>query len=320
MGERSRLGTACASAVTWMQRGIKDYLLEWQQPDERDAKRLRESLLFCAAAVNKSDVVCWLKPGGLCPFCNMSIALLKKLQERKGFSLETLDLMHDEREALKLALGVTGVLTYPVIFVRGVHVEGGFTELKRECESDSLEALLNAPRAPFEPTLPQLPGAGCQRPKLLHQAGGGRWCTYHLRIYGNVLRVHAALQVGLFALSLALTRAAQPLAGAIVLIALGFDAILFCLVGNAPFSPLGLLSTVLIWQRRGAVVTATPYKVVFLYYALTCLAFLPCVLNGSVADASPSNMTMCDGLFGQNQESLASSLLVNSTLLAILRF
>ena len=55
-----------------------------------------------------------------------------------------------KREALKLALRVEKVLTFPVIFVRGRRLPGGFTELKALHESGGLDARLAAPRALFE--------------------------------------------------------------------------------------------------------------------------------------------------------------------------
>ena len=62
---------------------------------------------------------CYLS--GLCPFCNMASALLRREQLARGFSLHVSDLLHDEREGLKAMLRADAdadaaeqALTYPV--------------------------------------------------------------------------------------------------------------------------------------------------------------------------------------------------------------
>lgn len=173
------------------------------------------------------------QPGGLCPFCNMSVELAKQVagEQRPELTCSTPNLFHDEREALKLALGIEGVLTFPVIFIRGHRIEGGYTELKAAHSNDGLAELMSRTRVPFEPKLPELARPGCQRPLLLHQAGGGAWFTYHMRLYGNVLRLTSLFHVGVFALARYLSSRAMPIASAAVLCALGIDCLGFVLFG-----------------------------------------------------------------------------------------
>ena len=45
---------------------------------------------------------CYLS--GLCPFCNLASALLRREQLARDFSLHVSDLLHDEREGLKAML------------------------------------------------------------------------------------------------------------------------------------------------------------------------------------------------------------------------
>jgi glutaredoxin-related protein len=60
-------------------------------------------------AVNSSDVVCFVKPGGLCPFCNLATKALLEASAAMGeaaFSLHIADLLSDDREALRAVLDV----------------------------------------------------------------------------------------------------------------------------------------------------------------------------------------------------------------------
>ena len=67
---------------------------------------------------------CYLS--GLCPFCNMASALLRREQLARDFSLHVSDLLHDEREGLKAMLRADAdadaaeqALTYPVLHPKG---------------------------------------------------------------------------------------------------------------------------------------------------------------------------------------------------------
>ena len=67
---------------------------------------------------------CYLS--GLCPFCNLASALLRREQLARDFSLHVSDLLHDEREGLKAMLRADAdadaaeqALTYPVLHPKG---------------------------------------------------------------------------------------------------------------------------------------------------------------------------------------------------------
>ena len=57
-------------------RWLEEYLLEWQRTDARNMRKLLSRTDALTQAVNYSDVVCFVKPGGLCPFCNLASRIL----------------------------------------------------------------------------------------------------------------------------------------------------------------------------------------------------------------------------------------------------
>jgi len=205
-------------------RFVHEYVREWQPTDERSVERLAEALKRLQAGVNGYDVSVFVKPGGLCPFCNMTLALLRRELSAREFSLHEADLLHDEREALKVMvkdqLGER-VLTYPVIYIRGARLAGGYEELKALNDSpDGLTRALAAGRTIFEPPskaalLDALPSKS-ERPKLLYQAGNKPWLTFQTLLFGNVLRLVALFQVVLLILALALYDS-SPKAGAVIM-------------------------------------------------------------------------------------------------------
>lgn len=323
MLEGSRSSATRRSACEGARRWLVEYANEWRPTDERAEGRLRKALAKLADAVNTSDAAVLVKPGGLCPFCNMALEVLRKHAEG-GAAVHSADLLHDEREALKLALAdeLASVLTFPVIFVRGRRLAGGFEELQdlhRQLADDGrteLHHALGGERRAFAPSLPPLPSAS-ERPKLAHQAGGGRVLGFHTLLYGNVLRVIALLQVGVLGVCYALRRAGggQPSVFYPLLLALlGADAALFVALGPSPFSPLGTLATHLVWRRRGAVASALPYKFTFALYAAALLLDLPCAFAASAGASSPSSCGFIGG------EALLLTGMLNSTLLAAFRF
>lgn len=91
-----------ASVAESARRFVHEYVREWQPTDERSVERLAEALKRLQAGVNGYDVSVFVKPGGLCPFCNMTLALLRRELSAREFSLHEADLLHDEREALKV--------------------------------------------------------------------------------------------------------------------------------------------------------------------------------------------------------------------------
>ena len=63
---------------------------------------------------------------GLCPFCKLASALLRREQLERDLSLHVSDLLHDEREGLKAMLRADAdadaaepARTYPVLYPKG---------------------------------------------------------------------------------------------------------------------------------------------------------------------------------------------------------
>ena len=97
------------------------------------------------------------------------------------------------------------------------------------------------------------------------------------------------LQICLLAAANELQNRGMTMATVPLLALLCLDALLFTLSGPTPWSPLGNLSTLLVWRRRGSVAPLLPYKITFggLYVLLNaCCARLPPLLTGAAAAAS----------------------------------
>ena len=103
---------------------LREYLLEWQLTDARNVRLLQARANALAEAIEHSDAVVFVKPGGLCPFCNLASKALLEAAEDSRFSLHVADLFNEDRDALREMLGMP-VLTWPVCFFKGRFVEGG---------------------------------------------------------------------------------------------------------------------------------------------------------------------------------------------------
>jgi len=268
---------------------LTNYLLEWRLSDARDKARMREASSRIAAITNESDVACFLKPGGLCPFCNLATTSLSDAQKQRSFTLHLADLMADDREVLSIMLeklkGSRVDVTFPAIFVGGEWLPGGYQELKKEICSEAFFVRLDGVASkhqimmPLEaqdvPTLPT-------KPQLWHQAGGGPPLAFQTKVHTNVIRSIALLQVCLLLPVHAMldsksenTHYTTPLLSILLC-----DALLNILVGPTPFSPLGILSTLLVWHRRGSVRSILPYKLTFLLYVGGPLGLIACPRDG----------------------------------------
>lgn len=325
------------TAVLWAEsisrsvfRWLEEYLLEWQLTDARNTRKLHARIDALTQAVNHSDVVCFVKPGGLCPFCNLASRLLLETasaKEKPPFTLHIADLFNEDREALRMMLDVP-VLTWPAVFIRGVHLPGGGEAVARLHKAGELVGRIGAARAEFAPTLVEPPVH--PRPLLFHQAGGGSWRGCQTRIYGNVLRGIAVLQIALLLPAHELTQRGHPALAIPLLLLLAVDALLFCLAGPTPWSPLGNLATLVVWRRRGAVAPLGPYKVtVGGLYLLMNVAGVICRLppstatSGAIVVANTSAVSVDgDPLVCAliNSDGLVWSMVTNSCFLAIFRF
>lgn len=296
-----------------------DYLLEWQATDARFVARSKWLSDNLAKVVNESDVACFLKPGGLCPFCNMATSLLVDLQRETSFTLHFADLLSDERETLAMMLkkdySANPRVTFPAIFIFGEWLPGGYEELKRRHNDGSLlkticQEQTVADRKRVLPLQSEEIATLPASPQLFHQAGGGPWLTFQTKIYGNVLRGIALLQICVL-LPAHLLDSDDLRNYSIPLLAILFiDSCLFVAMGPTPFAPLGVVSTCAVWQRRGSIVPLLPYKVTIFFYAVASMASILCPHTGE--DASVCKLLDSDGL--------VYTLLFNSIYLLVFRF
>ena len=295
---------------------LREYLLEWQLTDARNVRLLQARANALAEAIEHSDAVVFVKPGGLCPFCNLASKALLEAAEDSRFSLHVADLFNEDRDALREMLGMP-VLTWPVCFFKGRFVEGGGEAIATlHKEGALIPRICEAERVAFAPLAvaptPQ------SRPLLLHQAGGGPWRACQQRIYGNVLRVIALLQIALLLPAHELDRRGQTAAALPLLGLLCIDALLFVCAGPTPWSPLGCVATLLVWRRRGTVAPLLPYKVTFvgLYFLLNAGA-IGCRLSEltTAGDYEPS--VVCDLV---RSDGLVWTMVTNSIWLAAFRF
>ena len=202
-----------------------------------------------------------------------------------------------------------------VVFLGGRWEPAGAEGVVALCKDRArLAAALAAEPTPFVPR--PVPFVAQPHPRLLHQAGGGPWATCQTRIYGNVLRVIALLQVCLLVPAHAL-RGSSSAASTALLCVVGLDATLFCLAGPTPFTPLGCAATALVWRRRGSVAPLLPYKFTFaLLYAFANAAGLACRSLGEEREGGAVG-ELC-GLV--NADGITYTMMVNSVVLGVLRF
>jgi glutaredoxin-related protein len=304
------------SAVEAIKRWLIDYVLEWQLTDRRQARNFALISEHMVALINNYDILCFVKPGGLCPFCNMAQADLQAYQETHTFSLHIATLLDEEREVMRLMLNslenTTGFLpTYPTIFVRGRRLAGGYTELKAMsgAETGSLDEALEADPhiLPTEVELAQT----SPHPLLRHQAGGGPWLGFQVCVYGNIIRMIALFQVVLLGMAHFVFPPEKSVLYIPFMAILFVDSFLFVVFGPTPFTPLGVLSTLLVWHRRGSVVKLVPYKVTFSFYAISSLATILC----NSLDAHDG--AVCKVL---RSDTVIYTLFTNSIYLLIFRF
>lgn len=333
----------CAAFTLWLARWLREYLSEWRVTDQHNSQQLQQTAARLAALVNHTDVVLFVKPGGLCPFCNLATSIFLKVHadaEYPSFDLHVADLLAEDRDVLCSMLSVP-VLTYPVVFIKGARLEGGgeaVAKLHTDDGGAGLAAALRSDQQPFVPAAVHAPSL--RWPLLLHQAGGGSYRGCQQRIYGNVLRGIAVLQICLLAAANELQNRGMTMATVPLLALLCLDALLFTLSGPTPWSPLGNLSTLLVWRRRGSVAPLLPYKITFggLYVLLNAAA-LACRLSSPEQQLQPAagNESSSSGAGGGSASSgtsgtdagfctfisadgLVYTMLTNSAALAIFRF
>jgi hypothetical protein len=229
-------------------------------------------------------------------------------------------MLKDEKEVLGLMLqklqGSYVRVTYPAVFVHGAWLPGGYQELQKLHDNGGLHEILcdkqefKAAVQPLaEEDIPKMP----TKPQLCHQAGGGPWLTFQTRMYGNVLRGIAFLQLCVLVPAHLMNTDSMRNYSIPLLLVLFVDSFIFVVMGPTPIAPLGMLSTSIVWRRRGAIVPALPYKVTFLFYVIASMACIVCPHSGE--DGS-----VCKLLNSFSSDNLVYTLMVNSIYLTIFRF
>jgi glutaredoxin len=215
-------------------------------------------LASLSAAARAAAVVLFVKPG--CGHCARAKAATAGLRSREVVALPSAG----DRAALAATLGLPAI-TVPVAFVQGRCVGDG--ERLRDLLADEprFAALLRQPMAP-DPFAPGVPDTRCWTERHLCRAPGGSTpcVNYFLNAYGNTVRAISAVHCACFALVLAGALSAGGARALAWLVAV--DLVLF--VGSQCLSPLALGCTAAVWTRRGPVVPAIPYKVVFALYVV----------------------------------------------------
>lgn len=234
---------------------------------------------------------------------------MKKKKKSSFTQFEIIGTAPNFRTALKSATGVA-LLTFPSIFIKGKFVGGG-DDLAELVSKGEFARLIATPATQF------LPGRDGWGEELkandvilwLKPPRNGRWYCFQLHTYANHVRgislLHVCIFGALLGLEFSITDKNQPpIATLILMYYLLFDLGLYVLFGPVPWSPLGCLVNASLWSVRDNSVTVIPYKLVFGYYVFGIASAL-----WSKTPQTHSSMV-----------SLWTGFLINSSLLAVLRF
>mmetsp|Transcript_46370 Transcript_46370/g.63134 ORF Transcript_46370/g.63134 Transcript_46370/m.63134 type:complete len:263 (-) Transcript_46370:429-1217(-) len=209
-----------------------------------------DDFLTCQAL--QADIVLFVKNG--CGHCAKAKEATTHLPSQAVFLLDTVASRRNLAKKLRLP-----VVTVPVVFIRGRCVGDG--EALRTILADKIafehRMSFEFPLDPFAVGVPDV--SAWTKLRLCHPPGGGV-ASYFLNTYGNVVRAMSLVHVCLFVLGLVVPIDVCTVGASF----LALDLILFIVSGN--LSPIALASTALLWRRRGPVVPAIPYKVVFIFY------------------------------------------------------
>lgn len=302
--------SAWAKASSKMMEDLKSYLNEYTCCiKRRDPQGTAEKIELITQLVNDNDVSVFAKDG--CGFCTRAKDLLAAEKTRGGLSFSQMDVIGtapDFRAALKAATGVP-LVSFPMIFIRGVFIGGG-DQLSKLVLDRRLLPALSAPRAAGGFVAGHVEwGLELQRAhavQFFQVPRGGKWYCFQLNTYANLVRGISVLHVIIFGAMITLQSLQQTdttrLAYAVLLWYFFLDLLLYIVFGPVPWSPLGCLTNLVCWRVRGNSITTIPYKVVFLAYVVT----------------------FAQEIFGGGLESMKLGIwtgyLVNSAALAVFRF
>lgn len=304
-GCSSRCSQLGASVSSYAKKAVVEYIQEFKTTDEQATRDNQAAADKIREAVAKHAIVLLVEPAGVAEECNAAVALVKATRVAE---YTVIDVFDHEETALRAILGKQA-LTLPVVFIQG-RLVGGLPELYQLNDNQGWSAQLSVSREELKTLSPELLEVQREPLHLVHQAGGGPWWFFHLFMYGNVVRMISFFQVCIAIICCICIandeyKTAQSFATYFF-----FDCLLLLAFGPSPWSPTGLLSTLLVWNRRGPVVTALPYKVIFAFYA---------VLIGRLAmKTHPFGSDDASDKFDSQGEFV--TIAINSTLLTVLRF
>lgn len=296
----------CSSSCAYVKQSIREYFLEFSNTDQAASDLRTESAARAIELINKNQVALFVLPGLASAECNKAHQLLADANQ-----LGSADVLEHDAEVLRVIVegSSSKMAPLPAIFICGRYL-GGLDELTEVINNNTIEALKAA--IPLQLDLPAeelLTVKPFQGHPLIHQAGGKPFWCFHLFIYGNVVRAVSFLHVLISLVCIVLIANDQYTAAQAITTFLFFDCLLL-LWGAAPFSLLGVVSTLLVWPRRGPVVTSLPYKMIFALYA---------VLLGRLAmETEPFGSVTASSKMNSQAEFV--TIAINSSLLAVLRF
>eukprot|EP00656_Telonema_subtile_P057885 TRINITY_DN9634_c0_g1_i1.p1 TRINITY_DN9634_c0_g1~~TRINITY_DN9634_c0_g1_i1.p1 ORF type:complete len:314 (+),score=55.95 TRINITY_DN9634_c0_g1_i1:153-1094(+) len=295
-----------ATAAAFTKKSIREYVLEFKSTDQAQTdERIRAAHQVCEF-VNTHDVALFVLPAQVSLDCNVARDLL--IAEPRLPEPAEMDVFDHEAFVLKTILGAD-FQPLPIVFVRGKCI-GGLSQLREFLGNKSLVDTALGERVELAPIEEDALTVQREPLQLLHQAGGKPWYCFHLYTYGNVIRMISLFQVILTVICCILISQNKYTAAQGIATFIFFDCLLLTLGGPSPWSPTGALSTMLVWPRRGPVVTVLPYKVIFLFYAI--------LLGKLVLKTEPFGSDSSSQQFDGQSEFI--TIAINSTLLAVLRF
>jgi len=251
-------------------------------------------------AVDKHDVAIFKWEG--CGFCKRAQEHLDENAKVDPSKLSVIEADSPVEAVLRDVLWQP-LMTFPVIFVRGVYL-GGLDQLEEAIDSGQFDELMDVEQKPF-PT-----GVGLKKDPLRLLSGpyGQPWYCFQLYVYANWVRLISVVQIICMALAIALTDT-YPIVAVVLLWLVAIDMIIFTVLGPAPIAPISTLVTISVWRFRGQAVSSLPYKIMIgILYTMSWLSISTCVFDS----------TSCKSEL-QNSRLLLAGLISNSVLLAVLR-
>lgn len=309
----SKCSRICSSGCEYCRRAIKEYFLEFSNTDSLATELRTQAATQIINLVNDNSVVIFVLPGLVSAECSTAQQLLAdRLQPEQ---LTVSDAFEYDIEALGIIVGPGGPIDsslrpLPAIFAGGRYV-GSLQDLEQHLADSTLDDILAA-----EPELLSMPkeqllvSNSAKESRLLHQAGGQPFWFFHFFMYGNVVRAVSFFHV-LLSLACIICISQDQYSAAQGLATFMFFDLVLLLWGPTPFSVLGVISTLLVWPRRGPVITSLPYKVIFLFYAALLLGPITMQTKPFGSHDAPDKM---------DSQGQFITIAINSTLLTVLRF